>query len=120
MPTKRAWRPCASPLWLANDATIARQLNFQKVDSVHLTMRELHPDMDQACAASKLLPRDKVLDDPCAAYHAEVFFSSEGGMRGTVLGVETWEGDERRRFPFLESGGSLNGPKSLFSELSFL
>ena len=36
-----------------------------------------------------------------------------------VVGAEIWEGDECRRFQFLESGNSLNG-RNLFNELSFL
>ena len=34
------------------------------------------------------------------------------------FGAEKWEGDERRRFHFIESGVSLNG-QNLFSELFF-
>ena len=34
----------------------------------------------------------------------------------TNLGAEIWEGDERRRFRFIESGDSLNG-RNLFTEL---
>ena len=39
--------------------------------------------------------------------------------KSSVLGTEIWEGDEHRKFQFLESGASLNG-RNLFTELSFL
>ena len=35
------------------------------------------------------------------------------------IGVEIWEGDERRKFQAIESGDSQNG-RNLFTELSFL
>ena len=35
------------------------------------------------------------------------------------VGAEIWEGDEHRKFQFLESGDSRNG-RNLFSELPFL
>ena len=36
-----------------------------------------------------------------------------------AIGAEIWEGDERRKFQFLESGDSLKG-RNLFTELPFL
>ena len=36
-----------------------------------------------------------------------------------LLGAEIWEGDERRKVQFLESGDSLNG-QNLFTALPFL
>ena len=40
-------------------------------------------------------------------------------VRVFKVGAEIWEGDERRRFQFIESGDSLNG-RNLFTELPFL
>ena len=38
---------------------------------------------------------------------------------GRGIGAEIWEGDERRKFQFVETGDSLNS-RNLFSELLFL
>ena len=47
-----------------------------------------------------------------------MFDSPRKDISGTEIGAEICEGDEHRKFQFLESGDALNG-QNLFSELPF-
>ena len=70
------------------------------------TLRSLRKE--RRTQKSSLISKEKVNKVTC--YRRSKF---------SPLGAEIWEGDERRKFRFLESGNSLNG-QNLFNELPFL